>query len=43
VPLTIGSRIVGVFDVDSPQIARFAGGDRVGMEALVGAFVRSVS
>ena len=43
VPLTIGGRIVGVFDVDSPQIARFADGDRVGMEALVRAFVQSVS
>ena len=29
----------GVFDIDSPKVARFGEADRLGIEALVGAFV----
>jgi L-methionine (R)-S-oxide reductase len=41
VPLLCGSRITGVFDIDSPRIARFNAHDRAGIERLVQAFLKS--
>jgi len=38
VPLVAGGRVAGVFDIDSPEIARFGAEDRAGIEALVRAF-----
>lgn len=38
VPLFAGERVVGVFDCDSPSLARFADADRMGIERLVRAF-----
>jgi len=34
VPLVVGGRVVGVFDLDSPLIARFDEDDRTGCETL---------
>lgn len=42
VPLYDGERLAGVFDVDSPRLARFTPQDRDGIEALVAAFCASV-
>lgn len=36
-------RLVGVWDVDSPRIARFDDDDRAGMEALVAVYVESLA
>ncbi len=41
VPLRDERGIFGVFDIDSPQPARFTPADRAGIEALVDAFVRT--
>ncbi|HTA38410.1 MAG TPA: GAF domain-containing protein [Candidatus Acidoferrales bacterium] len=41
VPLFAGEAVVGVFDIDSPEIARFSGDDRAGITALVRAFSES--
>jgi len=38
VPLFAGDDVFAVFDVDSPQLARFTHGDRNGIERLVRAF-----
>ncbi|MBS0488119.1 MAG: GAF domain-containing protein [Proteobacteria bacterium] len=42
VPLFDAERLIGVWDVDSPKLARFDDDDRAGMEALAGIFVDSV-
>ena len=42
VPLFDGERLIGVWDVDSPLLARFDAEDRAGMEALAGIFVDSL-
>lgn len=42
VPLFDGERLIGVWDVDSPQPARFDDEDRVGMEALCAVFMDSI-
>jgi L-methionine (R)-S-oxide reductase len=42
VPLYDGERLVGVWDVDSPRLARFDDDDRAGMEELAGIFMRSL-
>src|SRR5690349_20633465 len=42
VPLYLGERLLGVWDVDSPKLARFDDDDRVGMEQLAGIFVQSL-
>ena len=34
VPLVTGGRVIGVFDLDSPGLARFDAADRVGVEQL---------
>ena len=40
VPLIEDGRIIGVLDLDSPQLARFDDADRVGCEHLVNVFLR---
>jgi GAF domain-containing protein len=42
VPLYDGDTLIGVWDVDSPQLARFDEDDRVGMERLASIFVESL-
>ena len=42
VPLHTGERLVGVWDVDSPKLARFDEDDRVGMEQLAQIFMQSL-
>jgi GAF domain-containing protein len=42
VPLVDGDRLIGVFDVDSPSIARFDADDRSGMEHLCAIFIQSL-
>ena len=42
VPLVIDGNLLGVFDVDSPELARFDEDDRVGMERLAGIFLQSL-
>lgn len=42
VPLVVGDRLIGVWDVDSPELARFDADDRAGMEQLAGIFVDSL-
>jgi L-methionine (R)-S-oxide reductase len=39
VPLIAGETLIGVFDCDSPQRARFTAADRTGIERLVRAFI----
>lgn len=38
VPIFVGGKVVGVFDVDSPTRNRFDADDQAGMEALVATF-----
>lgn len=42
VPLLLGDALIGVFDLDSPEPARFDEEDRRGLEALASVFVQSV-
>ena len=42
VPLFDGERLIGVWDVDSPKLARFDDDDRAGMEALARIFMQSL-
>ena len=42
VPLVDEGGLIGVWDVDSPEPARFDDDDRVGMEALCNVFIRSL-
>jgi L-methionine (R)-S-oxide reductase len=42
VPLVDGERLIGVWDVDSPKLARFDAADRDGMEQLAGVFMDSL-
>ena len=39
VPLVADGKPYGVFDIDSPQFARFSASDRAGIERLVAAFL----
>jgi GAF domain-containing protein len=41
-PILRDGELFGVFDVDSPVVARFAAGDRAGLERLVRAFSESL-
>lgn len=43
VPLYDGERLIGVWDVDSPQTARFDADDRRGMEALCAIYLGSIA
>jgi L-methionine (R)-S-oxide reductase len=42
VPLFVGERLIGVWDVDSPKLARFDDEDRAGMEQLAQIFMQSL-
>ncbi|MGA9275086.1 MAG: GAF domain-containing protein, partial [Candidatus Cybelea sp.] len=42
VPFFIGGELAGVFDCDSPVLARFTSTDRAAIERLVCAFTESV-
>ncbi len=42
VPLVDDGRLIGVWDVDSPKLARFDADDRAGMEALCAQYVASL-
>ena len=39
VPLITGGRLIGVLDIDSPNVGRFDDEDRVGCQALVQIFL----
>lgn len=39
VPLLRGDTLIGVFDIDSPQLARFDADDQAGLEAIAQVFV----
>lgn len=43
VPVLREGKLYGVFDVDSPSLARFDDEDRAGMEALVACYTESIS
>jgi GAF domain-containing protein len=42
VPLYKGERLVGVFDLDSPEVGRFDADDQAGLEAIAQAFLDSI-
>lgn len=42
VPLVLGDRLIGVWDVDSPEPGRFDEDDRIGMEALCRVYLASL-
>ena len=42
VPLFEGARLLGVWDVDSPEVARFDEEDRIGMQRLCAIFMESL-
>jgi GAF domain-containing protein len=42
IPLIIGAALIGVLDIDSPELARFDAADRAGLERLAAIFVASV-
>lgn len=42
VPLVAGERLIGVWDVDSPHLARFDEDDRIGMQRLCTIYVESL-
>ena len=42
VPLSIHGKLVGVLDIDSPQLSRFSEADQVGTELLCNTFVRKL-
>ena len=39
IPVLKDDRLIGVFDIDSPKLERFTDEDRVGLEAMLAAFV----
>jgi L-methionine (R)-S-oxide reductase len=43
VPLYRGDTLIGVFDLDSPELARFDADDRVGLEALAAEFLETLA
>lgn len=42
VPLVKNGQLIGVWDVDSPKLARFDEEDKAGMQALCGVFLASI-
>ncbi|MCF7749347.1 GAF domain-containing protein [Bacillus subtilis subsp. subtilis] len=42
VPLVHGDTLVGVFDLDSPSLARFDADDQAGLEAIAAVFVEAL-
>ncbi|HEX5273793.1 MAG TPA: GAF domain-containing protein [Candidatus Rubrimentiphilum sp.] len=43
VPLIVNGEARGVFDLDSPELARFSAADQAGIEGLVAAFLEATS
>ncbi len=43
VPLLVNGEARGVFDLDSPELARFSTSDQAGIEGLVAAFLEATS
>ncbi|SKA04791.1 GAF domain-containing protein [Novilysobacter spongiicola] len=43
VPLVQGERLVGVFDIDSPEKGRFDADDQAGLEAIAAVFVEALA
>lgn len=43
VPLLVNGKARGVFDLDSPELARFSADDQAGIERLVAAFLEATS
>jgi GAF domain-containing protein len=43
IPLIDRGRLLGVLDLDSPELARFDEADRLGLEAVVAGLVRATS
>lgn len=43
VPLVAGGELIGVFDIDSPQLNRFDADDQHGLETLAAVFVDSLA
>ena len=41
-PLVVGDTLLGVLDIDSPELARFDAADRTGLERLAAVFLASV-
>lgn len=41
IPVIRGERLVGVFDIDSPELDRFSAEDQAGLEALVSLFIEA--
>jgi GAF domain-containing protein len=42
VPLVQGDTLIGVFDLDSPSLARFDADDQAGLEAIAAVFVEAL-
>ena len=42
VPLLRGDELIGVFDIDSPQVGRFDADDQAGLEAIARVFVEAL-
>jgi L-methionine (R)-S-oxide reductase len=42
VPLFLGDRLVGVFDLDSPELDRFDAEDERGLQLIAQAFLDSI-
>ncbi|MNV32346.1 Free methionine-R-sulfoxide reductase [compost metagenome] len=42
VPLVQGDTLIGVFDLDSPSLARFDAEDQAGLEAIAAVFVEAL-
>lgn len=43
VPLYLGEQLVGVFDLDSPELDRFDADDQTGLESLAQAFMETLA
>lgn len=43
VPLYLGEQLVGVFDLDSPELSRFDETDRAGLEAIARIFLETLA
>jgi len=43
VPLFLGEQLVGVFDLDSPELDRFDADDQAGLESLARAFMETLA
>lgn len=41
-PLVQGDTLIGVFDLDSPVLARFDADDQAGLEAIAAVFVEAL-